>query len=60
MGILWAIMADRAGRPEISSTFEVLQAFLAIGQKKMEQDLGNCRRKSRRKTCFYVHAEIFT
>ncbi|MGH9953088.1 MAG: DUF2070 family protein, partial [Nitrososphaeraceae archaeon] len=29
MGILWVIMADRAGRPEIRSTFEVLQAFLA-------------------------------
>jgi putative membrane protein len=34
MGILWAIMADRAGRPEISSTFEVLQAFLAAWTEK--------------------------
>ena len=34
MGILWAIMADRAGRPEIRSTFEVLQAFLAAWTEK--------------------------
>jgi putative membrane protein len=34
MGILWAILADRAGRPEISSTFEVLQAFLAAWTEK--------------------------
>jgi putative membrane protein len=29
MGVLWVIMADRAGRPEVRSTFKVLQAFLA-------------------------------
>lgn len=34
MGILWAVMADRAGRPEIRSTFEVLQAFLAAWTEK--------------------------
>jgi len=34
MGILWVIMADRAGRPEIRSTFEVLQAFLAAWTEK--------------------------
>ncbi|MGA7368930.1 MAG: DUF2070 family protein [Nitrososphaeraceae archaeon] len=34
MGILWAVMADRAGRPEIRSTFEVLQAFLSAWTEK--------------------------
>ena len=34
MGVLWVIMADRAGRPEIRSTFEVLQAFLAAWTEK--------------------------
>jgi putative membrane protein len=34
MGVLWAFMADRAGRPEIKSTFEVLQAFLAAWTEK--------------------------
>lgn len=34
MGILWAILADRAGRPEIRSTFEILQAFLAAWTEK--------------------------
>ena len=34
MGVLWAVMADRAGRPEIKSTFEVLQAFLAAWTEK--------------------------
>lgn len=34
MGICWAILADRAGRPEIKSTFEVLQAFLAAWTEK--------------------------
>jgi putative membrane protein len=29
IGILWTIIADRAGRPRIKSTFGVLQAFLA-------------------------------
>ncbi len=29
LGVLWEIIADRAGRPEIKSTFNVLQAFLA-------------------------------
>lgn len=34
MGIIWTILADRAGRPEIKSTFEVLQAFLAAWTEK--------------------------
>jgi putative membrane protein len=34
LGILWVFMADRAGRPEIRSTFEVLQAFLAAWTEK--------------------------
>jgi putative membrane protein len=29
LGIIWTIVADRAGRPEIKSTFRLLQAFLA-------------------------------
>src|SRR5919198_3556751 len=29
IGIVWTIMADRAGRPRIESTFRLLQAFLA-------------------------------
>lgn len=34
MGILWVVMADRVGRPEVTSTFEVLQAFLAAWTEK--------------------------
>jgi putative membrane protein len=34
MGVLWVILADRAGRPEIGSTFEILQAFLAAWTEK--------------------------
>jgi len=29
LGIVWTVLADRAGRPEIKSTFGVLQAFIA-------------------------------
>jgi putative membrane protein len=29
IGIMWTIMADRAGRPRVESTFRLLQAFLA-------------------------------
>lgn len=29
LGIMWAVIADRAGRPAIKSTFGVLQAFIA-------------------------------
>jgi len=29
LGIFWTVLADRAGRPEIKSTFGVLQAFIA-------------------------------
>ena len=29
IGIVWTIMADRAGRPRVESTFRLLQAFLA-------------------------------
>jgi putative membrane protein len=34
LGILWAMLADRAGRPGVQSTFEVLQAFLAAWTEK--------------------------
>jgi putative membrane protein len=34
MGVLWVILADRAGRPQIRSTFEILQAFLAAWTEK--------------------------
>jgi putative membrane protein len=34
LGISWVIMADRAGRPQIRSTFEVMQAFLAAWTEK--------------------------
>jgi putative membrane protein len=34
LGIIWAMLADRAGRPGVQSTFEVLQAFLAAWTEK--------------------------
>lgn len=37
-GVLWAFIADRSGRPQISSTFKVLQAFLlAWTENKAEE-----------------------
>ncbi len=38
VGILWAFMADRSGRPQITSTFKILQAFLlAWTENKAEE-----------------------
>jgi putative membrane protein len=41
LGIAWTVVADRAGRPGLSSTFAVLQAFLAAWSEnktdKMEE-----------------------
>ena len=40
IGIIWSFLADRSGRPEVKSTFEILQAFLSAWtdnrQERME------------------------
>ncbi len=36
MGIIWSYLADRSGRPQISSTFQVLQAFLSAWTEKRQ------------------------
>jgi Predicted membrane protein len=40
VGVVWSILADRAGCPNIKSTFRILQAFLSAWtenkQEKME------------------------
>ena len=41
IGIIWSFLADRSGRPEVKSTFEILQAFLSAWtdnrQERMER-----------------------
>jgi putative membrane protein len=39
LGIGWAILADRAGRPNLQSTFEVLQAFLSAWTENKVEDI---------------------
>lgn len=39
LGIAWSAMADRAGRPEIQSTFRLLQAFLTAWTEKKTDDI---------------------
>jgi len=34
LGAIWSIVADRAGRPAVSSTFQLLQAFIAAWTEK--------------------------
>jgi putative membrane protein len=45
IGVVWSIMADRAGCPNLKSTFSVLQAFLSAWtenkQEKMEEIFGS-------------------
>ncbi|HYY86707.1 MAG TPA: DUF2070 family protein [Nitrososphaeraceae archaeon] len=45
IGILWSVLADRAGHPYLKSTFSVLQAFLSAWtenkQEKMEDIFGS-------------------
>jgi len=45
IGILWSVLADRAGYPYLKSTFSVLQAFLSAWtenkQEKMEDIFGS-------------------
>ena len=36
MGVIWSYLADRSGRPQISSTFQVLQAFLSAWTEKRQ------------------------
>jgi len=40
IGIIWSFLADRSGRPEVKSTFQILQAFLSAWtdnrQERME------------------------
>lgn len=39
LAIAWSAMADRAGRPEIQSTFRLLQAFLTAWTEKKTDDI---------------------
>jgi putative membrane protein len=39
LGIIWTILADRAGRPGIKSTFRVLQAFLAAWTENKAENM---------------------
>ena len=39
LGITWTIFADRAGRPNIQSTFAVLQAFLSAWTENRVEDM---------------------
>ena len=39
LGIIWTILADRAGRPGIESTFRVLQAFLAAWTENKAENM---------------------
>src|ERR687889_628873 len=39
LGIIWTILADRAGRPRIESTFRVLQAFLAAWTENKAENM---------------------
>ena len=45
IGILWSVLADRAGYPYLKSTFSILQAFLSAWtenkQEKMEDIFGS-------------------
>jgi len=36
LGIIWSYIADRSGRPQLSSTFQVLQAFLSAWTEKKQ------------------------
>ena len=36
LGVIWSFMADRSGRPQLSSTFQVLQAFLSAWTEKKQ------------------------
>ena len=37
IGIIWSFLADRSGRPEVKSTFEILQAFLSAWTDKRQE-----------------------
>jgi putative membrane protein len=39
LGITWTIFADRAGRPNVQSTFAVLQAFLSAWTENRVEDI---------------------
>ena len=41
LGIGWAILADRAGRPNLQSTFAVLQAFLSAWTENKVENIEN-------------------
>ncbi len=39
IGVVWSFFVDRAGRPEVKSTFEILQAFLSAWTDNRQQSM---------------------
>jgi len=39
IGVIWSFFADRAGRPEVKSTFEILQAFLSAWTDNRQESM---------------------